>query len=456
MQDEQTPPEAPRKSFLAVDSTPEADNKADSANSYQIAAGMLAQDLKILPIAFLLLLLPHFVETYVRTLTPDSQTPLLMGLLLLERFVSLTCLYILTNNWINRLRNRSSGFDPAALGMTYLFGFALWLMLYVPLVLQSGIVPVTVRSFGLMLLIPAVYMSLRYFLYFFPIALGIRPASEAFNMAGEMTRGDNWLALRTLSAPLGFLSLTMALALIPGPDGRYAVVDYFEAIFNAIFWVLSTYICLGFCLTKLSNPDWQRTGLDPYRSARLATLEAHGVDLIGKLLQPKSGLKMLGVSLLIWVGNFARVSTMPPTPTISVREVVVEGKNLTVTLTMNDPEFRFRSFLPILFTLAGEKRAVQAETPKEVHIDGEPDAPEYLVSFPRVDSATVSMKFETGLRAKDLIKIEDLYLWYNHVRLEKLEMKNARVIGSLETELPGAADTNRTPPADSDASTVKE
>jgi hypothetical protein len=81
--------------------------------------------------------------------------------------------------------------------------------------------------------------------------------------------------------------------------------------------------------------------------------------------------------------------------------------------------------------LAGESGIAVSQRLTKASIDGE-NLP-FMASLSRHSSPlTLRVEFETARRAEDLVKLQDLFLWYYGVKLAKLDLSKAAGVPSLK------------------------
>lgn len=405
---------------MKVDAPPTA-QKSDESPAYGIACGMLAQDWKMLFPLYLFLIAPQVVATLVSA--DDARDALFF--MLAGRIVDLIFLFLVGMNWLRRFSLKARAFSLKPLFPIVSVGSALWMLFMVPLAAQFAPVPEVLKLALLVLLIPAVMINLRLFFFFVPLLLGQRPSREASDFARTYTAHDPYLALKIILGPAALSLLITNLISSFSPDERSIVVNTLVDLSAGIFWLLTTYVATAHAFLQMPEAAWHANGLDPYRQARLTTLSMRGAAWFAKILSPKKTLALVLLSVLIWSGNFLRLSEMPPAPALVVDALDTQGHSLAITLSAKDGTYHFRGFRPIFFALAGPQRGIVSKWPERVALAG--SAQDVRLGLPPSDAATLRLEFTTERSAEDLVKLEDLYLWYRNVKLQKLDMTKARI-----------------------------
>ncbi|MBN8551202.1 MAG: hypothetical protein J0M12_17955 [Deltaproteobacteria bacterium] len=390
--------------------------------AYEVACGMLLQDWKILLPLYLLLISPQFAATVIPA--EDPQNAIL--LLLAGRVIDLCFLFLVGFLWLRRLSLKPRAFSFKPLFPLVSAGTALWMTVTIPLAVQFTALPGSIKMMFLVLLIPAILINFRLFFFFVPLLFGQRAGRDALNLTKSFTDSDQYAALKVVLAPAAISLLIPNLLATFSPDERSAIVGTLIDLSAGVFWLLTTYIALGYAFLGLPESFWHAQGLDPYRNARLTTLSMRGPRWLAKTLSPKKVVTIFVLSALVWAGNFLRLSDMPPAATLTVTAMEASGNSLKLTLRAEDATYQFRGFRPIFLALAGPQRGVISKWPETATLDGVDG--DVRLGLPLRDSGTLQLDFLTERSAADLVKLEDLYVWYRNVKLAKLDLSKAKLI----------------------------
>lgn len=391
---------------------------------FTLAAGMLAQD-KFLLCAwlFLLILAPSLDLSF----NIGSQTTPLVGLII-ERLSQLLVIYFITLRWVNRLSSRPVEKPNRIISLLSLliFGFLLWLILITPVICQLLPMADDQRILVLSLLLPAIYLWLKSYFYFFAIVIGKKGFKEIWEINSSILNGNPYVPFYTMMGPFALMSLIMAIFNAIAPDGRYIFLSWLEGACSGIFWILSSYLSLSFALHGLSERHWHEAGLDPYRDGRFSTICLNAKKQMVALLNVKNGAKVFVISLLIWFANLLRLETMPPTAKIEVKRIIVAQETTTIELTADDSEFNLRNFQPIQFILAGNERSALSGSPQSV-IETDSGADMTLGIPPGRQNVTLTLTFKTLRPGEAMKQLQDVFLWYRYAKLLQLDLQKGVV-----------------------------
>lgn len=383
---------------------------------YSVASGLIAQDYKILPLLYLLLIFPQLISNFF------EEMPALLQLSL-ERLAQLVFISIVTLRWIKTFKKENLKLNVRSLIAYFITGYLVWMTVLMPLLIpvvegnMSG-----AASLSVFLLIPALFLLNKYFFYFFPMLNGITNPRKVMESSLSITQAERNLPYKTLITGFGYLSLIVTSLLAFSPDGRSLTVNFLVGLASGILWLIHTYVSLGAALVHWSDKDWHENKLEPYRNARLASISFAAPRLLTHFLLPKQGLLALSVSLLIWFGNMLALEGLKPAPEITIVSAAMkDDKTLSVVLDLEDKEYEFRGFQPLFFHLAGEKGVVVSEGVKVF----DPAKPEDDIKFGLQQSdqkVKLQLDFQCTRNAEGMKKLEDLYLWYRSYRLYKIKL----------------------------------
>lgn len=381
-------------------------------NPYRLAAGMAARDFPLILLLYPILLIPVAVEQW---LLPVSLGELVVALIV-DRTCELIVLAIIGTRWIGRLR--PEGPRPRLISLLprlFVAGFLVWSAIVLPVLL--GLKADAEWSFliGLCLLAPGSAFAFRHLFYFIPILIGVRSLREIFYEARQITAEDRLMPFRVLVGPFALMLLFVTLSIAPVPDGRSIFFSTLSSSFTGIFWILSTYLGLAFGFRGISLSRWRAQRMDHYRDERFDTISLKAPNALAKLMTARVGFRILAVALFFMLGNYTRSATIPPSPHIAMNSVAVDGSKVRVELTLSDPRYKFRAFSPSNFMLAGESGIPISKEIPHVKVDGKSVEG---AAVPRgVDQFGLTLDFETNRSDSDLRELEDLWLWYQFVKL---------------------------------------
>ena len=386
-------------------------------DTYQLAAGMLVSDLKLVVLLYIILVLPNLIGVVYGEIDQNSfiiETS--------KRLLELVFLYIVTRKWIRHFSISDYEERNATLFSLILAGFALWLLFAVPAVLVI-LDPGGIGFPALLLFFPACFIGLRYFFYFFPICCSVDDVGQAFKQAAALTEQDRWLPVRALIAPLGISTLLTALSLTPAPDGRSQEIMVFASLWGDLFWVFSTYISLALVVILADAETWKNWELVEDRKKSVLEIMLTGPQLFARALEPRTGIFLLVLGLFVMVGNLSRAEMMQPAAEITIQSVDISDNKVTTVLRITDARYNFNGFRAYYFSLAGEKKSHIARVPDYVEVEGV--SHEVTAAFkPEHESVEVLLNFEVNRSKEEIEALEDLYLWYRSYRVGLLDLNN--------------------------------
>lgn len=381
----------------------------------KLTAGLLWHDRFLLPVFFGLLASALLFQEFALT----SSLVFTVGSLFIERVVVLFIQLILVLRWakvfrVTKAKQRTG--SAFSIIRYFLFGIGIWIsigipLLLLPLALQSQWqLPVTV------LLALGVLTALRLFFYFLPVPLGIYPFARALHISKEISSAAPWLQFKTFFLPLAWMVLLMNISLAPAPDGRSELWNTLASLAECIFWLLSCYTALAAGLLFLSESTWRELGFDPYRKERLASIEIRAPKGLQQLAEVKFTSLVLSLGILLSIGNHMRFLTTMPAAKIRELKIENDVKNVDLDMTLTDEQFHFRGFTPYGLYLAGESGIPVSKAIASVKIDGKDEG--YFGSFQeKGEKIRLEISYEVDRSPEDLKKLEDLWLWYNNVKL---------------------------------------
>jgi hypothetical protein len=391
----------------------------------KLASGMLKQDGSWAFALYALLTIPSLIAFWKDSFTLQEG----VYLQAVERGIQLIVLYVVGKRWVTRFQQPAATPRSMSLPMLFGIGFFLWSLLPLAALLYSIGTPLT-QLVSPLLAIPAVVCAFVYYFYFFPIALGTRSLRGVHDGALRFIQNDRLLPLKAMLGPLALMLLVLNALAIISPDGDIAAVGFLRACAGGMFFLLSTYLAYAIGFLVLGNKEWRQLEFDPYRVARFTTLELQGSSLLARLLEPKNGLKVLLVAILIGLGNMAVQASLPPTAELTITQVELTEDAMTLVLQARDPEQHFRTFLPPLLSVAGpEGQAVTSDRqPNEIRVNGQPYDPLSSGIPDGTVDIEISLTFKTTRSAENMKRLEDLHLWYRSAKLALIPMQDATIL----------------------------
>jgi hypothetical protein len=400
-----------------------------TSDPFALAAGLLKNDLRLIPLLLLLLSLSGVAQT----LQSSSNFSDVLGLQLVERFVQLAVLVFVIVRWRKKLaREGHSSVHPLAVGSrVMLVGFLVWGALMSPTFLLLFSTNPAISLPLSIFFIVGVFWWFRFYFYF--LVYGILGTSLRMGISQtlELGRRSPTAAVRSLVAPVALTSLIVWLVALPSPDGRSVEWAAAGAAAQGIFWLLSIYTGLGLGLLLLDDQEWRGAKLDAYRKERLETLEAQGRASFLNFLSPASGVKMFVLAVVVMVFNLFQALHTPPAAAIKLVSWSAQDQILRVALELKDPEYHFRGFNPVAFSIASQTGyGISTEL---VRIGRSPEGKrgerEFEVTEDEKKGAvTLYLEFATNKRDDVLRSLDNMWLWYNQVSIAPLRIEDGRAI----------------------------
>jgi len=402
--------------------SPQAKPTAPYWQIFPTCAAMIVGDWRFVLSIYPLLIITSLLALDLPAVTPVSA----FTVALCERVMQLLFTFLVATRWIRRFSSGPRRISARVMGRFFLVGVGLWLMFSVP----SGMLMRTGSPFlstlALMLIGAAAWITIAWYFYPLPVLLDRGSLRESLTLSRQISVEDPLLPLRLMVAPIGFLSLALAAVMSFSPDGREAWVAYGAAAVSGVFWVFATYLALATALLRLDDTVWREENLDPYRTARLSTLEFQGSSWLARQLRPSHGFGWFAVSLLVWAGNVLRLLTIPPAASITVTEIHISGSSVTLRLHLTDEQYRFRGIQPLYFALAGDQRAVIAPRPDSAQVGQSEESA--LLSLPRDNTELdLTLTFTASRSGAELQALTDLHLWYGNNKIALLDMSQAKL-----------------------------
>lgn len=398
----------------------ESGNVYEDLSPCKIAAGLIYNDMSVVLGCLVFLSVPTIVFAFgpVSDLLPN------FSVLFLDRMCQMGAIAFIGLRWRGRLQ---FGKGVSAIGI-YLrllaWGLTSALLIGVPLVGLFGSGNAEIAVLFLVLLIVGLVWSVRTYFYCSLVPLLGLGVMSGISRAVEVAKRQKWSVAQALLSPLAVTVLLVALASVPFPDGRSLPWLVVASCLEGTFWILSAYTSLGYCLVLLHESEWQRAGLHHYRRERLATLQTQGRDALARWLRPRSGFATLCIALCVIAGNIARQLQQPPACSVAIKQVRFDDYLINVDLSVEDPTYQFRGFIPAAFSVASKTGFSQSQG--LVAATDKPDTREILATLsdgspgPRV----LHLSFRSGKTASALQGADNLWLWYKLVPLMPLQVSD--------------------------------
>jgi hypothetical protein len=398
--------------------------KPAHVNPFLVTAGLLRNDIRLLPSLLLLLSFCSIAETLV---TPT------LWLVFIDRILQLTVMSIVVMRWRNRFQTAVSPRIRITTVAMRIFGIGLFLWLTVtvaktitiasqgPLNTTHSILPTVL---GVTTLVLALVWCVRVYFYYVIAGFAGGTSRDIISRALRMHREAPGAATRALAAPLAITALATALFTAPYPDGRSLVLTTLASASQSIFWLLSTYTGMGFAFSLFGSADWRTAGMEAYSLERLQTLETQGRSKIAGILTPRSALKLTALAVVLLIVNTARLATEPPAVNIELTHVAAIDKAVHLEIVATDSEFRFQGFKPALLSLRSASgypvsndliKASTSREKKEVLLELAPA---------EMTSTVLYLEFSTDRSKRDLEALEDLWLWYGFLPLKHIQKES--------------------------------
>lgn len=384
--------------------------------AFDLCAGMLNLDKKFILAFYPFLVIQLFLHL---SSTPFDQSTLIYALVASKIF-SLLFLYLVARRWIEKLKMTKSTFSTNNLLLFFAFAFVQTCLLYLPILAQVSTASATLKSLFIFLLIPSIYLILKYYFYFVAIVAGVKSPAEVISFAQYFTLKDPLIGLKPIICGLGITTILQGIVSIPAPDGRSLILVALSLGFSGLFWVLHTYMAVAIALIFMNDSQWRQLDLDPYREGRFATIAINSPSWIKPIIEPKNAIKMLIIGGLISIGNILTAQSMKPAPEITLVSNQYKEQQIELTLELQDHDYKFNGFTPLGFFIAGEQRKTLSSNPEKILINNQ----EWSLTKPLPrESGKIEVKLylKSELSHEELSKLKDVYLWYNFYKVMPLK-----------------------------------
>lgn len=377
---------------------------------FGVAAGLLLNDRLFLIPFCLLLSLPALLDVVFQQFGMSSWT----ALVILDRIVQIFVVTSITLMWRRRLQvvQTSSLGTLRTMGRIALVSVASSALLAMP-VLGMAVNPSGPGSLLFVFLgVIGLVWCLRVYFYFAVVGILGNSIPMGLARAIQISRSDRAAALRALIVPCALTMFLTALLAMPSPDGRSVIWTAVAASAECVFWIVSTYVALGYALTVFTESEWRTAGLTPYRVERLRTIQKQGGERFPTYLRPKFGFGVLAFAFVLMAANLNTQLNAPPAVAMVVKNVVVADYSVQVELEVEDRTFNFRGFHPIAFSLKTKTGFDIASSLRSVSLT--PEGTGLLTTLSSADGAPRSLflTFTTGKTEAALRGLDNMWLWY--------------------------------------------
>lgn len=371
---------------------------------------------------YLILTLPHILEVA----TNSQNTGFVLGLRVLQYFLEIVILLLIGERLIGRFRGVPYRLAAKERLKFFTVQFLYWLLLRAPLHFLP-VVHDLAKLLILVLYVPFAIFTLRYLFIFFPMLIEPKsPLKDVFREARALTRANYRLPLQTITPALGSWLFLTTLVHAISPDLRHIEVGYMLALCNAIFWLLCAYLSFAAYLVRAREEGWQKLNATQNVRELLAGCLRRSDSFLPGALRPAVGLMLLAISFfLISPMNMWRWMNLAPAANIALMQKEVGSDSVRLTLKLSDERFRFRGLFLWSFKVASESGVTVVSSPFSITINGLPH--DILLPVPQENTAaTIVLEFKAPPDSRDLSSLEDLYLWYNMVKLYPLRESGAK------------------------------
>ncbi len=301
-----------------------------------------------------------------------------------------------------------------------LIGGLLWLSWGFPLLLQ--VLPSTI-SVDAFLPISLVGLFFHFIYFFYPLGTLLRAqtVTEHLSIARAVTRKHRMLPLRVIIPSTALRLIPSALLLMPSVSGEVALWSFLSELSAELVWIVATYLTLGYGMASIPliptlPAALPTTTTPPRRDPR---------HFIESLLSMRVALLLFWIGLFLWFSNVGVLMKTPPAVSVSAHSILVTGNQLKLTVQLVDKQGSLRGFQPINCILAGEQRELASGLIESATL---PDGTDVRLGLPAsMTEALVTLTFRMERTGADLLRLEDLYLWYRWAKVLHLPMQTATV-----------------------------
>lgn len=406
-----------------------AEGQISSRNSrldpFGLAAGLLKND-RVFVLSLLLILSSTALADLALVLSGIS---LNWGWLVIsDKLIQVAAVFAIATRWRSRLYGQVIGDIKDPLSRLKVFLRIALISLTSALLLGVPFIGVSVNLIGgsgallfFTIGILGVVWCLRVYFFFAIAAILGLPLASGLAAAVNLSKRDRSAALRSIATPVAVTMLLTALLSLGSPDGRSLYWTAAVSAGEGIFWILSSYTALAYALVIFNDAEWRAAGLTPYRGERLSTIQAQGDKRLAKILKPKSGLLVALLALSLMAVNLQRNLTTPPAAKVSIIGAAVEDYSIKIELEVVDPEYKFRGFQPLAFSIKTKTGSPFAESLKSVARTS--DGQGFITGIQSVDGSRerIFLSFSSAKTARTIRGSDNVWLWYKSVPLMPID-----------------------------------
>lgn len=384
--------------------------RKQALDPFRMAAGLLKNDRALLFPLLILLAIPTLVDLFSSFTANNNH----IYLLFVDRLLHLLVVSAIVLRWRRRLESPQGARLNAlrVMGRIVLVGALTYLIVTVPLFGIAFAGHPQMAILWAMLLAMGCWYSLRIYFYFVATSIFGMATLPALRCSIELSKRNGSAALRSLVAPAAITLLLIAICMSPAPDGRSAWVLAAASIAEGVFWVLSCYTGLAVGLVLFDDVAWRAAGLNPYRAERLATLHTQGGAGSAKLLSPRSGVMLLGVSICFLIANLLRQLHEPPAAQVTIEKVSLADYSIRVELLVRDTEYNFRGFSPAAFSIASKTGFAQSQRLITATDTANGNNVLSALTSSGETEKKLYLTFESNKTVASLQALDNMWLWY--------------------------------------------
>lgn len=368
-----------------------------------LASEMITKDGLRAVLLYMLLITPRVLADYY---TPAPWLGSNVGMVLIDRIVEMSVFILIALRWLTPSSATLTTRIKCSL-IYILITFSLSLLFSLPLAVAAQ-APLPLAMLCLTLIGGLLFIWNRYYFYFAPVLAGQFGPQKILSSARKLTDLDWKIPIRSLLPGLGLMMVATSFAGLLSPDGRNLWLSLLGQALSGI---------LGFAVAYLSVA----TFLIYAPINLLAELNINVPNkpkkpgIFADLLNPRRGLILIFAAFFLKLAAEINGATLTPSASIEIIAAKATAQGAEIDLRITDPNSQFRGFLPMAFSLAGEKGSTVAVSPS---LGGE--------QMPNLQSFAWSPKlaFKPIDPKTELAKLQDLYLWYRRYKVAKVNFSS--------------------------------